>query len=128
PVEPLGSAGAFPAFGFLVGASAGTTVPQPPFTGNRLFGAEGGAVISVTGVHAVASAPGGLRLTLDTDAGPVGLATLDVTRVPQGGMRLTLRPPAGLDVASTITTLASPANEGLYGGGTRRDAFDQRGL
>jgi alpha-glucosidase (family GH31 glycosyl hydrolase) len=53
---------------------------------------------------------------------------LDITRLEHGGVTLDLRAPAGLDVISTMFTLASPSDEGLYGLGMRRDAFDQRGL
>jgi len=128
PIEPLGPAGAFPPFGFVVGAGADATFPQPPFTGNQLFGAQAGAVVSVTGVQSARTDPNGVHLQLSTDAVGLGPATLDATALPTGGVRLVLRPPAGLQVEATMFTLSSPVDEGLYGGGTRRDAFDQRGL
>ena len=42
-------------------------------------------------------------------------------------MRLDLSPPDGLPAVSSAFTLESPAGEGLYGLGARKDAFDQRG-
>src|SRR5437588_1828117 len=128
PVEPLGPAGAFPAFGFVVGGGADATFPQPPFTGNQLFGVQGGGVVAIASVQSARSDSSGLHLQLATDAPGLGPAALDASALSAGGVRLVLRPPGGVQVAAMTFTLSSPADEGLYGGGTRRDAFDQRGL
>lgn len=128
PIEPIGSLGGFPALGFVVGAAPSLSFPAPPWMGNRLFGAEAGALVSVIGVHSVVPTPSGVRLELDTDAPSAPVASLDVHRLPAGGVALEVHAPAGLPVSSTMFTLASPPGEGLYGLGTRRDAFDQRGL
>ena len=128
PVEPLGTAGGFPAMGFVVGASPGVTFPVSFFTGNRLFGAEAGALVSLVEVESVTSAADGPRLAVRTDAPGLGPATLDLRRLPDGGVRLDLHPPPGVEPAATQFTLASPADEGLYGLGARKDRFDQRGL
>lgn len=127
PVEPLGALGGFPALGFVVGASPGVTFPVGFFSGNRLFGAEAGAIVSVTGVASSRVVAGGLELELTTDAPGTGNATLSVQTLPGGGVALDLRPPPGLQVSSTTFTLASPPDEGLYGLGARKDVFDQRG-
>lgn len=127
PVEPLGALGGFPALGFVVGASPGVTFPVGFFSGNRLFGAEAGAIVSVTGVAAARAVPVGLELELTTDAPGTGNATLSVQTLPGGGVTMDLRPPPGLPVTSTTFTLASPTDEGLYGLGARKDVFDQRG-
>jgi len=125
PAEPLGAAGGFPALGWVVGARAGVTYPLPFFTGNRLFGAEAGGVVAVTGVSAARAVPGGADLALTTGAGP---AAATVRTLPGGGAALRVRPPDGLaGIVSTVFTLASPRDEGLYGLGARKDAFDQRG-
>lgn len=116
PLEPLGATGAFPALGWVLGARAGLTFPVSFFSGNRLLGAEAGAVVAVTGARE--TAPG--VFALDTTAG-VG-ATARVT-----GTHLRVDPPPGLPVVSTLFTLASPRGEALYGLGARKDAFDQRG-
>jgi hypothetical protein len=127
PAEPLGALGGFPALGWVVGTRLEQTFPVGFFAGNRLFGAEAGALVSVTGVSAVQPFPGGLRLELQTDASAVGPARLTVTRLPAGGVKLEASPPAGLRPVSSVFTLASPVGEGLYGLGARKDAFDQRG-
>ena len=127
PAEPAGALGAFPALGFVVGADPAVTYPLPFFTGNRLFGAEAGAVVSVTGVRSARATADGVVLELATDAPSAGSAALTVRRLPGGGVTLGLRPPEGLDPVSTVATLASPGDEGLYGLGARKDAFDQRG-
>ncbi len=127
PAEPLGALGGFPALGFVVGASPGVTFPVGFFSGNRLFGAEAGAIVSVTGVASSSQVPGGLDLSLSTDAPASGAAALSVRTLPGGGVTMDLRPPPGLPVASTTFTLASPDGEGLYGLGARKDAFVQRG-
>ena len=128
PLEPVGALGGYPALGFVVGADAGVANPLPPFTGNRLFGAEAGALVSVVRVLSSAPAPGGLRLALGTDDPGLGAATLEIARLPAGGVTLALRAPPGLAPVATMFTLASPPDEALYGLGTRRDAFNQRGL
>ncbi|CAA9486471.1 MAG: GH31 [uncultured Solirubrobacterales bacterium] len=128
PIEPLGPAGGYPALGFVVGANPGVTFPVSFFTGNRLFGAEAGALVSLVEVERVERTPRGLRLRVRTDAPALGPATLEVVRLSGGGVRLDLRPPAGLRPAATLFTLRSPKGEGLYGLGARKDRFDQRGL
>ncbi len=127
PLEPAGPLGGYPALGFVVGAQAGSTIPVGFFSGNRLFGAEAGGLVSVTGVRSVRPTAQGAELELDTDGPTATPATLTVARLAGGGVRLDLKPPAGLPAISTAFTLASPAGEGLYGLGARKDAFDQRG-
>ena len=126
PIEPLGAAGGFPALGFVLGARGGLTFPVSFFTGNRLFGAETGVLSEVTGVAGVAERVDGadLALTLSTGGPPASLA---LRHRKAGGVKLTLLPPPGLPVVSTVFTLASPEGEGLHGLGGRKDAFDQRG-
>jgi alpha-glucosidase len=130
PVEPLGAAGGFPALGWVVGTAPQAANPAPPFTGNRLLGAEAGAIVSVVAVDSAARSPeGGLRLALRTDVPALGDATLQVTPLRAGGVALALEKPTGLtNVVSALFTLRSPRDEALYGTGDRRDAFDQRGL
>src|SRR5689334_2735891 len=53
PVDLLGAVGGFPALGWVVGVAPGVLNPAPPFTGNRLLGAQAGAIVSVTGVAAI---------------------------------------------------------------------------
>jgi hypothetical protein len=127
PVEPLGAAGGFPALGFVVGADPAVSYPLPLFTGNRLFGAELGVLVSLVEVVDVVRRPGGLDLQVRTDAPSAGPAVVQIRRLPSGGVRLTVTPPDGVDPVSSVVTLASPDGEGLYGLGARKDAFDQRG-
>ena len=127
PAEPLGAAGGFPAMGFVVGTSPGVTFPVSFFTGNRLFGAEAGALVSLVEVERVERRPSGLELSVRTDAPALGPATLDVKRLSNGGATLDLRPPPQLEPVATMFTLSSPPGEGLYGLGARKDDFDQRG-
>ncbi len=126
PVEPLGALGGWPALAWVVGARAGGTIPVFLWAGNRLFGAEAGGLVAATGVRSVARTPSGARLELDTTIGMP--ATLDVERMGGGGVRLRAQPPPGAPAVSSLVTLASPADEGLYGLGARKDRFDQRGL
>lgn len=130
PVEPLGTLGGFPAMGFAVGVTASVTFPASVFTGNRLFGAETGVLVSLVAVIDVIGDPaaGYVRLVVRTDAPSLGPATLDVLSLPGGGVRLDLRPPEGIAPTSTVVSLTSPPDEGLYGLGARKDRFDQRGL
>ncbi|HEV2075011.1 MAG TPA: hypothetical protein VGR10_02120, partial [Thermoleophilaceae bacterium] len=129
PSEPLGPLGGFPAMGFVVGSHPSFTFPTGAaiYTGNRLFGAEAGVLVSVVEVVRSRRTERGLRLRLRTDAPSVGLATLDVRRLPGGGVRLDLRPPEDLAATSTMFTLSSPRGEGLFGLGARKDDFNQRG-
>jgi len=128
PLEPLGALGGFPAVGWVVGARAEQTFPVGFFSGNRLFGAEAGALVSATRVTAARRTPsGGWEADLETDAPAAGPARLEVVSLPGGGARLRLRPPSGLPVVASVFTLLSPPGEGLYGLGARKDAFDQRG-
>jgi len=108
PLEPLGPLGGFPAMGFVVGANPSISYPLPFFTGNRLFGAEAGALVSITGVTGSERSAGGVRLALSTDAPGLGPASLNVRSRPGGGVELDLRPPQGLRAVSTVFTLASP--------------------
>ena len=128
PAEPLGPAGGFPALGFVVGTRAERTIPVGFFSGNRLFGAEAGALVSVTGVASQRRAGDALELALTTDAPAVGPASLTLEPLATGGVRLELRPPPELPAAATVLTLSSPPGEGLYGLGARKDQFNQRGL
>lgn len=128
PLEPLGPLGAFPALGFVVGAASGVTWPLPLFTGNRILGAEAGAVVSLVEVTSARRTSSGVDLDVRTDAPTLPEATVRVRVLPRGGVDLEVRPPAGLPVISTITTLRTPRSEGLYGLGARKDRFDQRGL
>ena len=127
PAEPLGGLGGFPAVGFVVGANPGVTFPVGFFTGNRLFGAEAGALVSLVEVVHVRRTAAGLRLRVRTDAPALGPATLAVARLAGGGVRLDVRPPRRLDPVATMVSLVSPPGEGLYGLGARKDVFDQRG-
>jgi len=127
PIEPVGAAGGYPALGFVVGSRPGLTFPVGFFSGNRLFGAEAGALVSVTSVAEARAVQGGLDLDLATDAPAAGNATLTVRTLSGGGVSLDLQPPPELPAVSTAFTLTSPAGEGLYGLGARKDSFDQRG-
>lgn len=132
PVEPLGAAGAFPAVGFVVGAAPALSWPLPLYTGNRMLGAEAGAVVSLVQVVDVAVTDRTLALEVLTDAPSLGPARLLATRLPGGGVRVEVEPPAGLTgllaPVSSLMTWESPEDEALYGLGARKDAFDQRGL
>jgi alpha-glucosidase len=128
PVDPLGAAGAFPALGFVYGADGAVSFPLPVFTGNRVFGAEIGVVASLVEVTGVERTADGAVLRVRTDAPGLPEATVAVERLPGGGARLVADPPAGPAPISSVSTLASPADEGLYGLGARKDSFDQRGL
>jgi alpha-glucosidase (family GH31 glycosyl hydrolase) len=128
PVEPLGSAGGFPAVGFVVGADPAVSWPLPVFTGNRMFGAETGVVVSLVEVTRVVRRAEGLDLLVRTDAPALAPARVTVRRLPGGGAEVDVRPPAGLDPVSTVTSLRTPRKEALYGLGARKDRFDQRGL
>jgi alpha-glucosidase len=128
PAEPPGPAGGFPALGFVVGAAPAVSWPLPVYTGNRLFGAEAGALVSLVEVVDAQQVPGGLDLQVRTDAPSLDPAALSLRRLPGGGVRLELEPPSGITPVSSVFSLASPADEGLYGLGARKDAFDQRGL
>lgn len=125
PLEPLGAAGADPALGWVLGARPGLTFPVSFFSGNRLLGAEAGAVVAVERVSGVRRVPHGADLDLATTAGVAAHAA--IRTLPGGGVRLDVRPPAGLGVVSSLFALASPRGEGLYGLGARKDRFDQRG-
>jgi alpha-glucosidase len=128
PVEPLGPLGGFPALGFVVGAAPGVSYPLPLFTGNRLLGAEAGALVSLVEVVEAQPVDGGLDLSVRTDAPSLGPATVQVRTLAGGGVRLEVSPPEGVAPVSSVFSLATPADEGLYGLGARKDAFDQRGL
>ena len=93
PVEPLGAAGGFPAIGFVVGASPGLTFPVSFFTGNRLFGAEAGALVSLVEVTAARRVRGGVDLEVRTDARSLGPARVAVRRWRHGRDRIGVRPP-----------------------------------
>ena len=127
PVEPLGAAGGFPAFGFVTGTRAGVTFPVGFFSGNRLFGAEMGALVSVTRVAEARQVAGGFELELETDAPLAGRASMSVRRLAAGGVTMEVRQPPALQAVSSTFTLTTPEGEGLYGLGARKDVFDQRG-
>jgi alpha-glucosidase len=128
PVEPLGPAGAFPGLGFVVGADPAVSYPLPVYTGNRLFGAEIGVVVSLVEVTGVEERPDGIDLQVRTDAPSLPAATVAIRSLPGGGVHVDATPPNGVTPVSSVVTLASPDGEGLYGLGARKDAFDQRGL
>jgi alpha-glucosidase len=128
PLEPLGPLGGFPALGFVVGAAPSVSYPLPVYTGNRLFGAETGALVSLVEVVDAQPVAGGLDLQVRTDAPSLGPAAVSVRRLAGGGVRLEVTPPEGVTPVSSVFSLASPADEGLYGLGARKDSFDQRGL
>lgn len=128
PVEPVGAAGAVPALGFVVGADPAVSYPLPLFTGNRLFGAEVGVVVSLVEVVDAVARPDGVDLEVRTDAPTAGPARVQVRQLPGGGVRLLVEPPDGVEPVSSVVSLASPEGEGLYGLGARKDSFDQRGL
>lgn len=130
PTNPTGTAGGYPAFGFVYGASPGLTFPTSFFQGNRLFGAEAGALVSLAEVEAVVERTSD-RLVVDvrTDAPTLPPARMSIARLPGGGVELDLEPPASrVEPVGVAFTLISPADEGLYGLGARKDVFDQRGL
>lgn len=127
PFEPLGRLGGFPAMGFVIGTNPSLTFPVSFFTGNRLFGAEAGSLVSLVEVSKVERTSSGLRVDVRTDAPALGPAALSVRRLAAGGVRVDLRPPDRLRPAATMFTLASPRSEGLYGLGARKDDFNQRG-
>lgn len=127
PADPLGAAGGFPAFGFVVGVQHGAQWPLPVYTGNRIFGAEAGILVSLVEVTGVQRLSDGLRLRVRTDAPSLPDAEVGVRVLPGGGARLSVSPPRGLDPVSSVFTLVSPRAEALYGLGARKDAFDQRG-
>lgn len=91
PVEPGGALGGFPALGFVVGVAPAVSYPLPLFTGNRLFGAETGVLVSLVEVVGSAPVPGGVDLQVRTDAPSLGSATLRVRVLDGGGVRLDLR-------------------------------------
>lgn len=128
PLEPLGPAGGFPAFGFVVGADAGASWPLPLFTGNRVFGAEAGALVSLVEVVGARRTASGVALRVRTDGPSLGPARVVLRRLPGGGVQVRVAPPDGLTPTSTVVSLRSPRSEGLYGLGGRKDSFDQRGL
>jgi len=130
PANPLGTAGGYPAIGFVYGTAPGLTFPVSFFQGNRLFGAEAGALASLVEVEAViARTSSRLVLAVRTDAPSLGPARVTVQRLARGGVRMEVEPPTGaVEPVGTTFTLASPGGEGLYGLGGRKDTFDQRGL
>ena len=128
PIDPLGAQGGFPALGFVVGVAPALSFPAPPWMGNRMFGGEAGVLVSITGVRTARTTVAGADLELSTDAPSIPAVPLEIRRLPEGGVTLELRAPSNAAVSSTMFTLVSPPGEGLYGLGTRRDGFDQRGL
>ena len=126
PEEPLGALGGHPALGWVAGARAGATIPVFLWAGNRLFGSEAGALVTVTGAELLERTPGGARLRLATSAGED--ADAELTRLPGGGVRLRVIPPPSVPAVSSMFSLGSPEDEGLYGLGARKDRFDQRGV
>ena len=128
PFDPLGAAGAFPALGFVYGATPGVTFPASFFQGNRLFGASSGGVASVVEARPLSSGPRFAVLSLRTDAPSLGPARMRVVRLAGGGVRLHVTAPTGAPKpAAIVFSFESPASEGLYGLGARKDDFNQRG-
>lgn len=128
PFEPVGDVGGFPAIGFVAGAQEDVAFPATFWTGNRLFGAEAGALVSLVEVVAVHREGDRVQLEVRTDAPSLGPAAVTVEPLTGGGVRLDVTPPEELTPDATMFTLESPAGEGLFGLGARKDRFDQRGL
>lgn len=128
PLAPIGALGAFPALGFVLAAEPGVEFPASYWTGNRLFGASGGAVVPVVGVSDIRRSLDGYTMVLrsDVEVGPP--ARMSVTPLAGGGVRIDVTPPPRLPSSATVFCLSSPPGEGLFGLGGRKDAFDQRGL
>lgn len=127
PIEPLGAAGAFPSIGFVYGAAASAIWPLPLFTGNRVLGAEAGSVVSLVEVVGVVVAGARTTLMVRTDAPSLSPATVIIDPLAGGGVAITVVAPPEAVPLSTMFTIASPSDEGLYGLGARKDLFDQRG-
>ncbi len=128
PLAPLGPLGGFPALGFVVAAHPGLQFPASYWTGNRLFGASGGAIVPVVGVKDVRRSGKSTVLALETDVQVGSPPTLTIAPLPGNGVVMQVGAPPSLPSAATMFSLQSPAGEGLYGLGGRKDAFDQRGL
>lgn len=128
PADPAGGQGAFPGLGFLLGVDGGVEFPATYWTGNRLLGAAGGLVVAAARVSRTTRLTDTVVLSLETTVPAAGPALLAIGQLAGGGIRLDVRPPAGLPVAACLVSFASPATEALYGLGARKDAFNQRGL
>ena len=102
PVEPLGPLGGFPALGFVVGVAPSVGYPLPLFTGNRLFGAETGVLVSL--VEVVARSACG-RAGSTWPCAPTrrrsGPARVRLRPLAGGGVRLELEPPPGVTPVSS---------------------------
>ncbi len=124
-----GTAGVFPALGWLVGTSENHSILASPFQGNRLSGVDSGVVYEVIGVLKREQLGEDLELELATNVPGAAPARLRIRPTAEGGHELWLRPPPEItgSVAATLFTLDSPADEGVFGLGARKDRFNQRG-
>uniref|UniRef100_UPI003564BB29 hypothetical protein n=1 Tax=Litorivivens sp. TaxID=2020868 RepID=UPI003564BB29 len=129
PAPSPGTAGVFPAMGWLVGTTVNRTIPASFFQGNRLSGVDNGLVYEVTSVISVSETPERTVLQLATNFPGASPARLTITPAPDGGHELFLQPPPEMagTIAVTMFSLQSPEDEGLFGLGARKDRFNQRG-
>lgn len=125
------TAAAFPAFGWVVGQTENEVIPTFIWQGNRLSGRDTGLLYEVTAVAQVVEHADHLELLLDTNYnGNAAPARLRLRTLPSGAVQARLTPPAGMadeGIALTLFSLESPADEGLFGMGARKDFFNQRG-
>lgn len=128
PYDPAGAVAGVAGLAFVLGADTVTEIPSEVLTGDQLLGASAGALVPLLEVETAQRTAGGFHLEVATSLPAYGRATVDITSLPSGGVEVVLGAPALLPVASTLVGMVSPADEGLYGLGGRKDAFDQRGL
>jgi alpha-glucosidase len=128
PYDPAGAASAVPGLGFVLGADTVTEIPSEVLTGDQLLGASGGAVVALLAVQKAEPAGSGYHLEVATSVPAYGVSTVDIAPLAGGGVEISVVPPPLLPVASTLIGVVSPTDEGLYGLGGRKDAFNQRGL
>ena len=122
---------AFPAFGWVVGRTENRLIPTYIWQGNRLSGRDSGLLYQVTGVVKTTQFSDRSELQLSTNyAADPTPALLILRALPSGAIEAHLLPPPGMraeGIAVTLFTLDSPAGEGLFGMGARKDFFNQRG-
>lgn len=131
PVVNPATATAFPAFGWVVGQTMNEVIPTSIWQGNRLSGNDTGTLYQVTSVASSETFADRTELLLNTNynnnAAP---AKLILTNHASGALEAKLEPPAGMaeaGIALTLFTIDTPADEGLFGMGARKDFFNQRG-
>lgn len=120
----------FPPLGWVVGQTDNRTIPAFIWQGNRLSGVDSGTLYQVTAVQSRQATPAGEDIALATNYGSEP-AMLRLRRHPSGAQLATLEPPPGMaeeGIALTLFSAATPAGEGLFGMGARKDYFNQRGL